>query len=101
MNDTSGAHAIAGHRSGLDGISLVRGEPKMTGIDLKRLDELIAGSFFKTSLEGEVVRFGDGSYELRVSVKRAHRQFLGAVHGGIVGTPGYCCMASRAPYSAD
>src|SRR5438132_5804251 len=60
-------------------------EGAMTGLDQQQLDVIIANSFFKTVLRGEVTEFGDGKCGLRVFVRQPHRQFLSAVHGGIVG----------------
>jgi len=57
----------------------------MIGIDRQQLDGMISSSFFKTILNGEVTEFGQGRCELRIRVAPTHRQFLGAVHGGIVG----------------
>ena len=54
-------------------------------IDRHRLDGLIAVSFFKPVLGGEIREFGAGRCELFMPVKTEFRQFLGAVHGGIVG----------------
>jgi uncharacterized protein (TIGR00369 family) len=57
----------------------------MTGIDRRQLDSIIETSFFRSILKGEVTQFGEGRCELRVAVAQTHRQFLGAVHGGIIG----------------
>lgn len=56
-----------------------------TGISREFLDSILKLSFFRTVLAGEVTQFGGGSCELTVQVKPEHRQFLGAVHGGIIG----------------
>jgi uncharacterized protein (TIGR00369 family) len=60
----------------------------MTGISRDRLDQIIATSLFKTTLGGEVRKFGSGMCELYVPLKQEHRQFLGVAHGGIVGALG-------------
>jgi uncharacterized protein (TIGR00369 family) len=54
-------------------------------VSRQRLDDIIAVSFFKTVLGGEIREFGAGRCELFMPVKPEFRQFLGAVHGGIVG----------------
>jgi uncharacterized protein (TIGR00369 family) len=55
------------------------------GITRGFLDGILKVSFFKTVLSGEVAQFGSGKCELLVKIKPEHRQFLGAVHGGIIG----------------
>jgi len=57
----------------------------MAGITREFLDSILKVSFFRTVLDGEVTQFGDGKCELAVQIKPEHRQFLKAVHGGIVG----------------
>ena len=57
----------------------------MKAVSRQRLDDIIAVSFFKTVLGGEIREFGAGRCELFMAVKPEFRQFLGAVHGGIVG----------------
>ena len=58
---------------------------EMKAVGRQRLDDIIAVSFFKTVLGGEIREFGAGRCELFMIVKPEFRQFLGAVHGGIVG----------------
>lgn len=57
----------------------------MAGITRQFLDSIIEVSFLRTVLGGEVSQFGDGKCEIVVNVKPEHRQFLKAVHGGIIG----------------
>lgn len=58
---------------------------KREAVGRQRLEDIIAASFFKTVLGGEIREFGAGRCELFMPVKPGFRQFLGSVHGGIVG----------------
>jgi uncharacterized protein (TIGR00369 family) len=49
------------------------------------LDRILEVSFFRTVLNGTVDQFGEGQCQLSFRVRPEMRQFLGAVHGGIVG----------------
>lgn len=56
-----------------------------TGISRAFLDSILEVSFFRSVLNGAVDQFGEGRCQISMVVEPAHRQFLGAVHGGIVG----------------
>jgi uncharacterized protein (TIGR00369 family) len=55
------------------------------GVSRAEIEEIIAVSFFRSVLGGEVAAYGDGQCELRAPIPAALRQFRGDVHGGIVG----------------
>ena len=57
-----------------------------TGISRAYLDSILEVSFFRSILGGSIDQFGEGRCQISMAVKPEHRQFLGAVHGGIVGT---------------
>jgi uncharacterized protein (TIGR00369 family) len=54
------------------------------GVSRAWLESAIAGSFFRAVLDGELLAWS-GHCALRIVPRPAHRQHLGAVHGGIVG----------------
>jgi len=56
-----------------------------TGVSRAELDEIIAVSFFRSVLDGEVRTYGAGACELRAAIPPSLRQFRGDVHGGIIG----------------
>lgn len=56
-----------------------------TGVSRANLDAILEVSFFRSVLNGAVNQFGHGRCQISIVVKPEHRQFLGAVHGGIVG----------------